>query len=877
MDDADDAPRPPPDGVRTDDGKACTDGGDDSGGRPTTRRGLIAAIVGGTASLGLIEPVAGYLRAFSPLSGLAWRTDAGRRTVSSPYGEATVRVDEDGVPHVTANEEAAAMFAVGYAQANDRLFQLDLQRRVMRGQLSAVVGEATLESDAFNRRMGFVRAAEATWERVRDTDAGAAVSAYADGVSARIDDGPLPPEFGLLGYEPSPWTPVDTMLMEKQIAWTLTGSFRSLRRSLLRERLGEEAVTRLFPRRYDHDSPILRDTEISELTDTASRPTPVSPTSAHENSRKRPPGPPLDATDEPLASTDEPLVSWLSGFESPPGIGSNSWIVSGEHTASGDALLANDPHLALQAPPLWYEQHVDAAGTSTRGVTFPGVPFVVIGASDACSWGFTNPGTDQLDCYTYETRGERAAAGGTGLDPVGSPTVPREYRYGTEWREFEFHTERIRVADGPDRVVPVRTTAHGPVLEREGREVGVSWVGLSASTVTTAIRSFAFADDVDGIDDASRAFDGFSQCLVAADADGGTLFRVTGRVPIRRTDGEPVRGDRVHDGSAREGEWPGFEPYASDPDWSGTIPFGEMPARQNPAALGTANQRIVDDDAYPYYLSEGYSEPWRGIRLWALLDEGVADGDLTLDDMRRLQRDVVDGRAQRLVPLVVDAVADEVGDVGGADGAADADVDDATREAAATLDEWDKAMTRGSRAALLFDRFLETYRKRVWGPKFTEADLDEGYWPSDWTLAGLEPDDSWFDEPRERDRLLRESLAAAAKHVEEEPASTYGDVNTTAAIRHPFDQEFLNYPSYPTDGSPGTLFNYRRRAAAGSSWRMVWSPESAAAILPGGNDGHPLSPRYADQLRRWADGEYKPLDLVIAGDVRRRFVRGRER
>ena len=861
MTDADDARTI--DGVRTDTVSARTDGGD-ARDLPATRRGLIAAIVGGTASLGLIEPVAGYLRAFSPLSGSAWRTDAGRRTVSSPYGEATVRVDGDGVSHVTADEEAAAMFAVGYAQANDRLFQLDLQRRVMRGQLSAVVGEATLESDAFNRRMGFVRAAEATWERVRDTDAGAAVAAYADGVSARIDDGPLPPEFGLLGYDPSPWTPVDTMLMEKQIAWTLTGSFRSLRRALLRERLGEETATRLFPRRYDHESPILRSAaNDAEPTHTASRATVPAPATAHGDTEHR-----AGPRERRLGVEDEPLVSWLSGFESPPGIGSNSWVVSGEHTASGDALLANDPHLALQAPPLWYEQHVDAAGMSTRGVTFPGVPFVVIGASDTCSWGFTNPGTDQLDCYTYETRGERAAAGGTGLDPVGSSTVPREYRYGAEWREFGFQTERIRVADGPDRVVPVRTSVHGPVLEREGREVGVSWVGLAGSAVTTAIRAFAFADDVDGIEDASRAFDGFSQCLVAADSDGGTLFRVTGRVPIRRTDGEPVRGDRVHDGSAREGEWPGFEPYASDPDWSGTIPFAEMPARSNPDALGTANQRLVDDAAYPYYLSEGYSEPWRGIRLWALLDEGVADGDLTLDDMRRLQRDIVDGRAERLVPLVVDAVADAP---------ADGDVNDATREAAATLDDWDREMTRDSRAALLFDRFLETDRERVWGPGFTEADLDEGYWPSDWTLAGLGPDDPWFDEPGDRGRLLRESLAAAAERVDGEAASTYGDVNTTAAIRHPFDQGFLNYPSYPTDGSPGTLFNYRRRSAAGSSWRMVWSPESAAAILPGGNDGHPLSSRYADQLRRWADGEYKPLDLAVAGDVRRRFVGGGER
>mgnify|MGYP005852516977 CR=1 FL=1 len=825
-------------------------GDGDSSQQGLSRRSLIAAIVGGTATAGVIEPVAGYLRAFAPLSGSAWRTDVGSRTVSSPYGDATVRVDEDGVPHVEAEDESAAAFAIGYAQANDRLFQIDLQRRVMRGQLSAVVGEATLESDAFHRRMDFVRAAEATWDRLRNTDAGAVVAAYADGVTARIEAGPLPPEFGLLGYEPAPWTPVDTMLMEKQIAWTLTGSFRSLRRELLRDRLGDETVDSLFPRRYDHDAPILRDVEVGSSASVR-----IGGDGPGGHGR--------------ISTDDEALVSWLSGFESPPGIGSNSWIVSGDHTASGDALLANDPHLALQAPPLWYEQHVRSPGSNVRGVTFPGVPFVVIGANESCSWGFTNPGSDQLDCYTYETRGQRAVAADSGLEPVGESTVPAEYRDGNEWREFGFRTERIPVADAPDRVVPVRNSVHGPVLERDGREVGVAWIGLAGSAVTAAVRAFAYADDVDDVDEAARDFDGFSQSLVAADADGDTLFRVTGRVPIRRTDGEPVRGDRVHDGSAREGEWPAFEPYASDPDWSGTIPFAEMPARRNPDALGTANQRIVDDDAYPYYLSEGYSEPWRGIRLWDLLDEGVADGDLTRDDMRRIQRDTVDGRAERFVPLVVDAVENAATDTSA--GAVDA----ATREAAGTLADWDRRMDRSSRAALLFDSFLETYRERVWAEGFAEHDLDDAYWPSDWTLAGLDPDHPWFEDGGdERDRLLRESLAAAVEDVAAGSAETYGDVNTTAAIRHPFDQEFLNYPTYPVDGSAGTLFNYRRRSAAGSSWRMVWSPESAAAILPGGNDGHPLSERYASQLRQWADGEYKPLDLAVAGEYRRRFVGG---
>ncbi|WP_058366024.1 penicillin acylase family protein [Haloparvum sedimenti] len=818
-----------------------TDLGD---GPSTTRRGLIGAIIGGTAAAGTLSPVAGYLRAFAPLSGSAWGDPPADGTVASPHGPATVRIDEEAVPHVAADDELAAAYATGYAQATHRLFQLDLQRRVMRGRLSEVVGPATLGSDEFHVRMDFVRAAEASWDRIRDTPAGDAVGAYADGVNARMKEGDLPVEFRLLDYEPVPWTPVDTMLMEKQIAWALTGSFRSLRRAALRDALGEAAVAELFPQRYDHDSPILRDAE------------PEGDESRRVGLRDetRPDAP-------PAADVDPDLASWLSGFESPPGFGSNSWVVSGAHTASGDPLLANDPHLSLQAPPVWYEQHVTTPESDVRGVTFPGVPFVVIGASDRCAWGFTNPGSDQLDCYTYETRGEVAVED----DMTDSDTVPAEYRCGDEWRAFETETATIPVAGAADRTVAVRKSVHGPVLDREGREVGIAWTGLVGSGVTTAIREFPRAETVAEIDAASRSFDSFSQCLVAADADGGTLFRVTGRVPIRETGGEPVRGDRVHDGSAREGEWPGYEPYDPDPDWSGAIPFEEMPAREDPDLLATANQRIVDDDAYPYYLAEGYSTPWRGIRVYDRLDAAVAaETPLTLGDMASVQRDVRDGRAGRLVPLVVDAVA-----------AADGDSDPALREAAATLEDWDRRMTRDSEAALLFDRLIAAYRDRVFADRFAAAGLDEGDWPTDWVLVGLDPDGDWLG-GRSRDALLRESLAVAVDRVTAEreagEATTYGDVNSTAAIRHPFGQSFLNYPAYPTDGSPATLFNYRRESSAGSSWRMLWSPDEARAILPGGNSGRPFSNGYASQLKRWADGEYKPLRLEPTGEVQFRFA-----
>lgn len=312
-------------------------------GRRAALAGVVAAGVGGLT----VSGARGLLDLFAPLSGAAWDVADRDRSgsVSSSHGEATLRVDDDGVPH----DEAAAYFAVGYCHGFDRPFQLDLQRRVMRGRLSEIVGEATLADDEFHVTMDFVGAAEATWEPLKGTDVGDLLEAYADGVNAAFEGEQLTLEFELLDYEPWPWTPVDTLLMEKQISWDLTGNFTGLRRALLADRLGGDVLEELYPERMAHDVPILRDGVGGDTFDESS------------------------ATDR-SGDVGRELTDWLSGFESPPGVGSNSWVVSGEHTESGRPIVANDPHLSLTTPPLWYEQHVSVPETSVRGVTFPGVP-----------------------------------------------------------------------------------------------------------------------------------------------------------------------------------------------------------------------------------------------------------------------------------------------------------------------------------------------------------------------------------------------------------------------------------------------------------------------------------------------------------------------
>ncbi len=781
------------------------------------RRGVVAALLAGGLGATRLPPVAGLPERFAPLSGSAWEAGTRRvpRTVESPHGPATVTYDDNGVPLVEADGDEALAFAVGFVQAADRRFQMDLLRRLVDGSLAAAVGEAAVESDVFNAQLDFRGAAEATWAHLRDAPNADSLRAFAAGVDAYDESGPAAPEFGLLGYAPEPWTPVDTLLVEKLITWGLTGSFATLRRSVARRELGGDLADELYPDRYDHDVPILR-----EGSDAAG---------GGPGDRRRP--------DAAPSSVGAALVGWLGRFESAPGIGSNSWVVSGEHTESGAPLLANDPHLELSVPPVWYEQQLRTDELRVHGVAFPGVPAVVIGANHAGAWGFTNAGTDTIGFYRYDVDGER-------------------YRYRGEWHEFETETRTVEVADGEDREVAIRRTVHGPLVEREGERVGVSWVGHTATETSLAVHELNRASGLEDAFAAVRKWDAPAQNFVWADRDGRTCYHLLGRHPVRRVDGEPVPGDRVFDGSAGEGEWVGFEPFGVS-TWEGFVPFEDKPHAVDPAYVGTANQRIVDSDAP--YLRGPYADPYRARRLHALLDARAAsDRPMDVAFVKRLQRDVRDGRAVDLVPALVDAAA-------GRDDLADA---------VATLEGWDRGMRADSRAALLFARWFDRYEAAVHDPLLEPAGLDDSFRPSAWVTATLAPDGPAFA-GRDRATVMADALAAALEEIEAAGWETYGDYSHTGALTHPFELDFLGYPRHPASGSGYTLRNFAVEGPTGSSWRMVVDLADGAAegVVPGGNDGVYLGRHYDDRLRDWVDGRYAPLgrtpdgppDLVFEG------------
>ncbi|KAB1194640.1 penicillin acylase family protein [Haloferax sp. MBLA0076] len=788
----------------------------------TTTRAAVAVVC--TAALVATSVLGGsFLGLAAPLSGDLYESAApeGATQVDSPYGPASVWYDDDGVPHIDAENEEALYFAVGYVQARDRLFQMDLQRRLVGGELSAVVGESTLESDRFYRSLDFQSAAEASWQSVRGTEVGTPIEAFTAGVNHYAGTGPLPPEYALLDAEFEAWTPTDTLLVGKLISWQLSGSFADLRRATAVSRLGTNA-TELYPATLDHDVPIIRDPAESDAA-------PFSPADVVENA---------SATNANVGGDFGALAEWTDAYDKDPTYGSNNWVVSGEHTASGRPLLANDPHLALTVPPVWYEMHLSTDQMDVRGVGFPGIPMVVIGRTADAAWGVTNVGGDFTDLYTYEMRD-----GG--------------YVYEGEVREFDTETETIEVADGENVEIAVRKSVHGPVIERGGRTVGVAWPGFSATNESLGVYRLNHADSVDDIQDALRIWDVPAQNFVAADRAGNTLYYPAGQYPIRVTDGEVVRGDTIFDGSAGEGEWRGYEPYGQS-SWDGFVPFESIPHVENPDVLATANQRTIDGPAFYMGTSLTYADPYRGQRIYDLLDDAVADGDVTVETMQQVQRDVRSEAATGFSPYATssDAVAQ---------------MSPGARELSAELEGWDGQMRADSRAALVYRIWVDEFRTATFADEFEPQGMDDSYYPRLSVLQRLDADSQWYDNrstlehTETRADISAQAMNRTADRLDEEGWETYGDFNTLD-MNHPFDREFTNYPERPMNGSRFTVFNFRSAGStqAGSSWRMVvdFSDEDdSLGVIPGGQRGVFWSSHYHDQLDEWADGEYKALTL----------------
>ncbi len=740
--------------------------------------------------------VLGYVR-----SGEQART--GTETLSGIASPVEVLWTDRAVPHVWAGSLHDAVFAQGYLHARDRLWQMELVRRAIQGRLAEVMGEPALGTDRFMRRVGLWEAAVAGMDSLGAHER-AVLQVYADGVNAALEtwDGPLPPEFLVLGYGPEPWEPVHTLAVAKMMSYTLAAYGESVAVARALRRLPEERVRWLFPEFPDWDATIL---------------------------------PPEPADPPPLAAALLDRYSIAAA--------SNSWVVSGERTASGKPILANDMHLDLQAPSLWYLMALHAPAVDSApaldamGVTLAGAPMVIVGRNRALAWGFTNAYVDDVDLFI-----ERV-----------DPEDPGRYVTPDGSRPFEVVAETIAVKgrDEPE-VMEVRRTRHGPVVPvtdtaGAGNTVlALRWTAHEPTTVIRAVIGFNQAGGWDEFQAAVGLMDDPHQNLVYADTAGHIGYVMGGTVPIR--------GDRrpatVIPRPGWTGEW----------DWTGDLPFAEHPRALDPPAgfVATANNRQTAEPVAEL-ISASWLQPFRAMRITEMITEAEAplDPAATL----AMQLDVYDLYAERFVGRAIEAAEAAALD-----------------HVAGRLRAWDLHADGDTEAAALFYAWNETLRREL------ARDLYRGpaaYFTRESATVVLEGRAvPWADEPEARyralsERAIREAADAAGdrRWAESNRAVHRHALGDVALLDRLFG---LNLGPLPHHGSPFTVnvahWAFRTPddefpflTTSGVSMRMVTelgnTEAGAGFVIPTGQSGLPYSRHYDDQLEMWRAGELLPLSL----------------
>lgn len=790
-------------------------------------------------------------------------------TAEIPRLSANVEVirDENGIPHIYADTPEDLFRAQAYVHAQDRFWQMDFRRHVTSGRLAELFGEDQVETDAFVRTLGWTQVARAELPLI-SPESRRYYDAYADGVNAWLDQtdggdrGLAYTLIGLTGGDatPSRWTPVDSLSWLKAMAWDMRGNMRDeISRSLLKTSgLPADRVEQLWPASPAGLTPPIVPDEYVPTT------LPAALTG--------PDGAPVELP----AGTAEAIERAAEGLDAAPvtfgdgdGVGSNSWVVAGEHTESGAPLMANDPHLAPSIPSIWYQAglHCRDVGPACPfdvvGYSFAGMPGIVIGHNQDVAWGFTNLDPDVTDLYLEQVRDD-------------------SYLVGDDWRPLEVREETIEVAGGDDVTITVRSTHHGPLLSErdddienvgtharvdgeltpsstdDGYEVALRWTALEPGRTADAVFALNRASDWESFRSAASLFDVPAQNLVYADTDGNIGYQAPGRVPVRTTyDGRyPVPG------------WTGTY------EWAGYIPFASMPSVLNPEQgyLVMANQPVTSD-RYPFLLTADFDLGHRAGRINELIAAAVsADKPLTTADMAAIQMDAHSDVADILMPYLLELDAP------------DGYYGDGLR----LLRDWDGSTDPDSAAAAYFNAVWRNLLELTF-----HDDLPEDEWPgggSNWfeVMRGLleDPADPYWDDVQSddvtelrdvilveaardaRDEMTLEQGKDASKwewgrlHALELTEQTFG----TSGIG-PVEWMFNRGPVEVGGGSSIVLANAWDAAEGyetvlSPSMRMIVDLDDLDAsrwIDLTGISGHPFHDNYGDQTELWRDGETLPM------------------
>ncbi len=751
-----------------------------------------------------------------------------RGTVRVAGLAAPVRIETDGrgVPTIHAGSANDAMYGLGYAHARDRLWQMEFQRRLGSGRLAEILGPGLVPADRFLRTVGFRRAAQASWPTL-SASTRRALEAYAAGVNAFVAADPARPiEFRILRVLPEPWTPVDTLVWGKMMAWDLAGNARDeIRRARFVEAVGAERASQLLP--LPASAPAI-------LAEGEWR-VPAAGTSSSARSR------PSAAAWGSLAAAFDSVAAL--GIAAGEDLGSNSWVLAGSRTASGKPILANDPHLGLRAPSVWYLASIEAPGLRATGATLPGVPGIVIGHNDRVAWGITSLEPDVQDLFVEEV----------------DPKDLSRYRHRGEWKRFEERRETIRVRGAADVALTVRSSVHGPIVtdafagaDRLGPAVALAWTGLDAGGGTVeAFFALESARNWDEFLAAARRIQAPAQNLLYADVDGHIAYAATGSMPVRpRADGLlPVSG-------------------GGEDDWAGRTAAEDLPFSVDPSrgAFVTANNRVVPSEPYPFGLT--WAEPYRAARIAGLLE---GRDRLTPEDVAAIQLDRVSLRAKELLPLLSDT----------------APADPASRDALVRLAGWNGDMAPDSAAAAIYEAWFDELAKM---PEDELAGVPRGATRARFVLEVLRGRPEWCDDVRTpavetcaafKAAALSRATAKLARLLGPDPSAWRWDrlhravfphdvFHEVPVLRRFFDLEVgqggdgstVNVGSVAQDGSfaMGDGPSYRQIVDLGALPRSRY-------VHTTGQSGNVFDRRYRDLLPEWRAGRYFEIGTAPAADV----------
>jgi penicillin G amidase len=710
--------------------------------------------------------------------------------------------DSFGVPQIFANSDADLYYAQGYMHAQDRLFQMELFKRLAEGRLAEILGPQLINTDRFMRTLGLYRAAAAA-ERTLTPEGRRLNEAYAAGVNAYVREraGALPPEFLLLNIKPDAWTIRNTLAIEKIMAFDLSsyGNGLDLQRAV--QKLGEEKSRILFPADFSWGATILSRADIPDV-------------------------PP-----EAVA-----LIEAASMVHA-----SNSWAIAGRYTISGKPILANDMHLALRAPSVWYLMALHGGGYDVAGMTIPGAPGIVAGHNRAVAWGFTNAYLDDVDFFI-----ER-------LDPIDSTRylTPR----GSE--AFAMVQETIQVKGAAPVVLPIRFTRHGPIINSVERRAGsellaARWAAADPSHTWQAVpmmnRARNWTEFVAGV----QHFDDPHQNVVYADTAGHIGYVMGGRIPIR--------GNRKRPPLLPVPGWTG------EYDWTGAVPFAEHPQVFDPAEgfVVTANNKQAAGSKADLITQE-WEAPFRAMRIREMIEDGIRSGKkFDAGIVHGMQMDVHDVRAARYVDRAIAAA------------------ERARLEPEATLlKQWDHAATAQSAAAAVYYVWYEKLRGDLGRSLYGTT----GVWfPSSAVDRILEAHAvPWTASPA----VTFDSITSAAM-LDAAPVArgkTWGQLNSVL-VAHPLGSVAalnrglsLNIGPFPRGGSATTVNvshygnSFPATTTDAASQRHVADmgdvDGAGGFILPGGESGLPFDPHYRDQMTMWLNGGLWKIPLTRANVERR--------